>query len=83
MSKSVISVIKEVIFNQRVTSEQIQAIFPSNFNQQLKLVVAAICTDHVSEWTESTLENHLSLPKFKNLEWEFFVIIIFIYVFFK
>ncbi|KAM8968826.1 COMM domain-containing protein 9 [Sarcophilus harrisii] len=51
------------------TGEEILALFPENFHQNLKNLLTKIIMEHVPAWRKEAQANQISLPRLVDLDW--------------
>ncbi|XP_068115835.1 COMM domain-containing protein 9 [Hyperolius riggenbachi] len=60
---------QHVVYKGLTSAEQILAIFPDNFHQNLKNLLTKIILDNVSAWRTEAQNASISLPRLVDLDW--------------
>ncbi|XP_053576495.1 COMM domain-containing protein 9 [Bombina bombina] len=58
-----------VVYRGLTSAEEVLSIFPENFHQNLKHLLAKIILDNVSTWRSDVQDSHISLPQLVDLNW--------------
>ncbi|CAF89752.1 unnamed protein product [Tetraodon nigroviridis] len=58
-----------IIFHNLSTPEQILNLFPDSFHPSLKNLITKILLENCPTWRTEALNNQISLPKLKELDW--------------
>ncbi|XP_072278237.1 COMM domain-containing protein 9 [Pyxicephalus adspersus] len=60
---------QHVVYKGLTTAEQILAVFPGDFHQNLKNLLTKIILDNVSAWRSEAQNSSISLPRLVDLDW--------------
>ncbi|KAM9301937.1 LOW QUALITY PROTEIN: COMM domain-containing protein 9 [Gastrophryne carolinensis] len=60
---------RHIVYKGLTTPEQILAVFPDNFHQNLKNLLTKIILDNVSSWRGEVQNTSISLPRLVDLDW--------------
>lgn len=69
MSRSVLAIITDSLYNKCTSSDDVERLFPTSFQANLRSLVAKVVAASISEWKEDTLNSMVSLPKLVDLNW--------------
>eukprot|EP01089_Gocevia_fonbrunei_P000362 TRINITY_DN10378_c0_g1_i1.p1 TRINITY_DN10378_c0_g1~~TRINITY_DN10378_c0_g1_i1.p1 ORF type:complete len:200 (+),score=40.41 TRINITY_DN10378_c0_g1_i1:87-686(+) len=64
--KAIQSLISRVLYQME---EDIEALFPSSFQPQLKQLIAKVISDHVQQWRRDAISNQVALPRLQHIDW--------------
>eukprot|EP01139_Manchomonas_bermudensis_P023920 Amastigsp_a841740_237.p2 type:complete len:196 gc:universal Amastigsp_a841740_237:36-623(+) len=68
LASSIVNVVLECVYRELAPAE-IVALFPAEFNNDLKGLIATIVGAHMGEWRELLQTSTISLPKLVDAEW--------------
>ncbi|NXO00241.1 COMD9 protein, partial [Rhinopomastus cyanomelas] len=60
---------RHVVYRGLATAEEILALFPENFHQNLKNLLTKIILENISAWRSEAQASQISLPRLVDLDW--------------